>query len=1068
MQNTFTIRKIFPPEWKRKFCWLMPLLLSCSISFAQAQQITGKVTDANDGNPVPGVNVIIKGTTSGTTTDADGLYTLPLSGENNTLVFSFIGYATKEVVINGQAIINVAIEADTRVLKEVVVLAFGQQQERQEVVGSVTTVRPSELKVPSSNLTTALAGRVAGVIAYQRSGEPGLDNADFFIRGVTTFGYKMDPLILIDGIELTTTDLARLNPDDIAGFSIMKDATSTALYGARGANGVILVTTKSGVEGKAKINFRVENSVSAPTQNIELADPITYMKLHSEAVLTRDPLGSGILYSEEKIAKTMEGANPYMYPVTDWRKDLIKDYTMNRRMNLNVSGGGGVARYYVAGSFNQDNGLLKVPKHSNFNNNINLKTYTLRSNVNIDVTKSTEMIVRLSGSFDDYTGPISGGAGTYRNVMRTNPVLFPAYYPKDEDHRFTNHILFGNFQGGDGDNLYLNPYAEMVKGYREYSRSTMLAQFEINQDLSSLTKGLALNTLVNTTRKAYFDISRYYDPFFYSAGSYDKLTDTYKLAILNEEQGTEYLGFSQSNPEVNSTFYLQSVLNYNRLFNKHALSGMLVYIMQQNLSALGSNTTLQTSLPHRNLGLSGRATYGYDSRYFAEINFGYNGSERFHESFRFGFFPSAGVAWSISNEKFFAPMKHVVSNLRLRGTYGKIGQDAIGSPTDRFFYLSQVDMNNAVRGASFGTDNSYYRSGVHVSRYSNPDITWETSTKTNVALELGLWDRVNFIGEYFREYRENILMTRAFIPSTMGLSAPMRANVGEAAAQGVDLSLDYQRYFADNLWAEARANFTYATNQFKVYEEPVYDEVNRSRIGYPITQQWGYIAERLFVDDKEVANSPIQSFGNDVMGGDIKYYDVNGDGQITTLDQVPLGYPTMPEIVYGFGASVGYKNFDISAFFQGLARETFWIDVYSTAPFVSYRYPNEVFPGDITNPTLQNQMIKAYADDHWSEENRNLYALWPRLSTEHNWNNSQVSSWFMRNGAFLRFKSAEIGYTLPKHLTDRMHMQKLRLYINGTNLMTWSQFKLWDVEMAGNGLGYPIQRVVNIGANVTF
>jgi TonB-linked SusC/RagA family outer membrane protein len=1067
MRNTSTIRDALQPAWNKKICWLLPLLLGCSLSFAQAQNVSGKVTDASDGSALPGVNVVIKGTTSGTTTDANGVYSLPLPGDNQTLVFSFIGYASQEVDVQGRTIVNAAIEADIKVLKEVVVLAFGQQQDKQEVVGSVTSVRASDLKVPSSNLTTALAGRVAGVIAYQRSGEPGLDNADFFIRGVTTFGYKMDPLILIDGIELTATDLARLNPDDIAGFSIMKDATSTALYGARGANGVILVTTKSGVEGKAKINLRLENSLSAPTRNIELADPITYMKLHSEAVLTRDPLGRGILYSEEKIDKTMQGANPHMYPVTDWRKELIKDYTMNRRMNLNISGGGGVARYYVAGSFNQDNGLLKVPKHSNFNNNINLGTYTLRSNVNINVTRSTEMIVRLSGAFDDYTGPIGGGAGTYRNVMRTNPVLFPAYYPKDEDHRFTNHLLFGNFQG-EGDNLYLNPYAEMVKGYKEYSRSTMLAQFEVKQDLSSLTKGLSLDALINTTRKAYFEISRFYDPFYYSIGSYDKLTDTFRLFNLNEEEGTEYLGFSQSNPQVNSTFYLQSVLNYNRVFNKHALSGMLVYIMQQNLSALGSGTTLQTSLPNRNLGVSGRATYGYDGRYFAEINFGYNGSERFHEAYRFGLFPSAGLAWSVSNEKFFAPVKNVVSNLRLRGTYGQIGQDAIGSPTDRFFYLSQVDMNNNTRGAVFGTDNAYYRSGVHVSRYSNPDITWETSTKKNVAVEVGLWDRLNLVGEYFTEHRKNILMTRAFIPSTMGLSAPMRANVGEAAAEGVDLSLDYQRYFSNDLWAEARANFTYATNQFKVYEEPVYDEVNMSRIGYPITQRWGYVAERLFVDDKEVANSPLQNFGSDVMGGDIKYYDVNGDGQITTLDQVPLGYPTMPEIVYGFGASVGYKNFDVSAFFQGLARETFWIDVYSTAPFVSYRYPGEVFTGDITNPALENQLIKAYADDHWSEEDRNLYALWPRLSMEHNWNNSQVSSWFMRNGAFLRLKSAEIGYTMPKHLADRMHMQKLRLYINGTNLMTWSRFKLWDVEMAGNGLGYPIQRVVNIGANVTF
>ncbi|MGV3502082.1 MAG: SusC/RagA family TonB-linked outer membrane protein [Adhaeribacter sp.] len=1029
------------------------------------KEVRGTVSDAT--GPLPGVAVTLKSNPSqGVTTDLSGKFILDVPDESAVLVFRMVGFETQQVPVSGREVINLVMKPSSSQLEEIVVTAFGQKQTKQEVVGAVTTINPAELKVPSSNLTTALAGRAAGVIAYQRSGEPGLDNADFFIRGVTTFGYKMDPLILIDGIELTTTDLARLNPDDIASFSIMKDATSTALYGARGANGVILVTTKQGKEGKAKVNFRLENSFSAPTQNVELADPITYMKLHSEAVLTRDPLGEGLMYNEEKIAKTRAGVNPYMYPATDWRRQLIRDHTLNQRVNMNISGGGAIARYYVAGSFNQDNGLLKVDRQNNFNNNIDLKTYTLRSNVNVNLTKSTEMIVRLSGSFDDYTGPIGGGTATFRNVMRSNPVLFPAYYPKDEAHQFSNHVLFGNYSTGSTGRFYLNPYADMVKGYKDYSRSTMLAQFELKQDLSALTEGLAFRTMLNTTRNAYFDVSRFYDPFFYQAGSYDKLANTYHLTELNTEDATEYLGYREGEPRINSIFYLESALNYNKGFGKHNLSGMAIYIMRQNLAAnMGS---LQSSLPSRNLGLSGRATYAYDNRYFAEFNFGYNGSERFHEKNRFGFFPSAGLAWSVSNEKFFAGIKPTITNLRLRGTYGLIGQDAIGSATDRFFYLSQVDMNNAARGAVFGTDNTYSRTGVDVTRYSNPDITWETSVKSNVALELGLFDKFNFIGEYFREYRRNILMTRASIPTTMGLSAAMRANVGEASGEGVDLSLDYMESFSSNFWIQARANFTYATSAYQVYEEPQYNEAYLSRVGYPTTQQWGYIAERLFVDDAEVANSPAQNFGSVVRGGDIKYRDVNGDGQITTLDRVPLGFPTTPEIIYGFGASLGRGPVDISAFFQGLGRESFWIDVNATAPFVSYTYPNEVFTGDYTNPILENQLIQAYADNHWSEENRNLYALWPRLSATRNENNSQQSSWFMRDGSFVRLKSAEIGYTLPQPLATRLRMQKLRLYLSGTNLLTWSRFKLWDVEMAGNGLGYPVQRVVNLGLNVSF
>ena len=1064
-------KKSFDFKARFRFVLLFSIISIVSVqeSLSQKKEITGSVRDSI-GAGLSGVSVSLKNVASvGTSTDVNGRFILEVPNENAVLVFTIVGYTPQEIPLEGRQVLNVTMKSTSAQLEQVVVMAFGEKRGVNEVVGSVTTIRPGELKVPSSNLTTALAGRAAGIIAYQRSGEPGQDNADFFIRGVTTFGYKKDPLILIDGVELTTTDLARLQPDDIASFSIMKDATSTALYGARGANGVILVTTKSGKTGKAQMNFRLENSISAPTDNVALADPVTYMRLHNEAVLTRNPLAP-TLYSEQKIDRTLAGTNPYVYPKTDWREELIKDYTMNQRFNLNVSGGGSVARYYVAGSASKDNGLLKVDKINNFNNNIDFKTYTLRSNVNIDLTKTTELIVRLNGAFDEYNGPIGGGTGTYRNIMRSNPVLFPKSFPVDEEHKYVRHIMFGNFDQG----RYLNPYADMVKGYKDYSRSMMLAQLEIKQNLSSLiTQGLSFRTMVNTTRNAFFDISRYYDPFFYSVGSYDRLSDAYRITALNDNQtspiqGDESLNFRAGEKLINSTFYMENALNYDRTFNKHGLSGMLIYIMRQNLSADGS--TLQLSLPSRNLGLSGRTTYSYDDRYFAEFNFGYNGSERFHESKRFGFFPSAGFSWRISNEKFFEPLSSTISNLRLRGTYGLVGNDAIGSATDRFFYLSQVDRNGP--GATFGENYNVSRAGYNISRYANDNITWETAIKQNIALELSLFNKFNFIGEYFKEHRKNILMSRTSVPTTMGLSAVTQANVGEASGRGVDLSLDYSEFFNKVFWIQSRINFTYATSAYEVFEEPQYNEKYLSRIGYSTNQRWGYLAERLFVDDHEVMNSPAQ-FGSvesgTLRGGDIKYRDINRDGKISTLDQVPLGFPTIPEIVYGFGTSVGYKAFDVSAFFQGLARESFWIDVNATAPFIPYRYPGEVFSGNNPNPILENQLLKAYADDHWSEEsNRDLYALWPRLSSERNINNTQVSNWFMRDGAFLRLKTAELGYTLPRRFTTRYHIQKFRIYVNGSNLFAWSKFKLWDPEMAGNGLGYPVQRVVNFGLNVNF
>ncbi|RZM26556.1 MAG: SusC/RagA family TonB-linked outer membrane protein, partial [Pedobacter sp.] len=534
------------------------------------KDVKGTVRDST--GVIPGVSVSVKGTRIGTTTDQNGKYILDVTETNSVLVFSMVGFETQEVAINNRETIDVTMVSSDKGLDEVVVVAFGKQK-KTDMVGSVTSIKPSDLKVPSSNLTTALAGRAAGVIAYQRSGEPGADNAEFFIRGVTSFGYKRDPLILIDGVEVTTTDMARLQADDIASFSIMKDATATSLYGSRAANGVILISTKEGLVGKAAIEVRVENSVSAPTSEVEIADPITYMRLNNEAILTRDPLGI-LPYSDEKIDNTIAGTNSLMYPTTDWKKELFNPYTVNQRANLNVRGGGGVATYFIAGSFNQDNGVLKVDKRNNFNSNIDLKSYTLRSNVNVNLTKSTEVIVRMSGSFDDYSGPVSSGADIYRRVMRTNPVRFPAYYPIDDEHAHVKHIMFGNY-GSESEGYLLNPYSELVKGYKDYSRSAMSAQFEAKQNLGFLTEGLNINALANITRNTFFDVRREYAPFWYMPTSYDRRANTFRTVMANENTGTEYLNYIPGARTVNSRFYLQSSLNYTRtLQEKHSLSGL--------------------------------------------------------------------------------------------------------------------------------------------------------------------------------------------------------------------------------------------------------------------------------------------------------------------------------------------------------------------------------------------------------------------------------------------------------------------------------------------------------------
>lgn len=1018
----------------------------------QKHVVKGVVTDAS-GAPLPGVTVVVVGSSRGVITDVDGNFEIDVDPAGQ-LIFSFIGMSDQQIEVSNRTVINVILQEKSEELEDVTVVAFAKQK-KESVLASITTIDAGELKVPSSNLTTAFAGRVSGLISYQRSGEPGQDDASFFVRGVTSFTYARGPLILIDGVEMSSSDLARIQPDDIASFSIMKDAAATALYGARGANGVIMVTTKEGKEGKAQISFRYETSFSMPTQEVDLADPLTYMRLNNEAVLTRNPL-SPIPYSMEKIESTERGANSLVYPATDWYNTLFKNYTINHRANFNVSGGGRVARYYIAGTYNQDYGILKVDKQNNFNNNIDLKRYLLRSNVNINITPTTEAVVRLHGTFDDYTGPIDGGSDLYQKVMRTDPVLFPAYYPHTEETSHIKHILFGNYDQGQ----YINPYADMVKGYKDYTKSLFLAQFEVKQKLDFITQGLNIRGLFSTNRYSFFDVSRYYNPFYYNITGYDKYEDTYQLYSLNPESGTDYLTYNEGDKNITTTTYSELAINYDRTFNdKHSISGLLVSTMRNYLEANAGSLAL--SLPARNMGVSGRFTYSYDSRYFSEFNFGYNGSERFAKKERFGFFPSMGLAWIASNEKFWSDgLKRIVSNFKLKGTYGLVGNDAIGDKDDRFFYLSEVNMNSGNRGFVFGEDLQYYSTGVEISRYSNDLITWETARKLNVGAEIGLFEKMDIMVDVYREHRSNILMNRSSIPTTMGLNATPQANIGEAIGRGIDFSLDYNQAFENGWWLTGRVNFTYAKAEYKVYEE-VDNTLTPwlSHIGRPVTQQWGYIAERLFVDEDEVENSPTQTFG-EYMGGDIKYRDINNDGIISSLDRVPIGYPTEPEIIYGFGFSTGYKGFDFSCFFQGLAHESFWIDATNTSPFID--------TDDNSSVVSKNSLLQVYADDYWSTSNRNIYALWPRLSDHIIQNNVQRNTWFMRDGSFLRLKSMEFGYTIPQRILDRYMIRNLRFYVSGTNLLTFSKFDLWDPEMGGNGLGYPIQKVFNLGIQLSF
>ncbi|MFD1001554.1 SusC/RagA family TonB-linked outer membrane protein [Ohtaekwangia kribbensis] len=1064
---------------------LLLYFISAGAAYAQQntteRKISGTIVDET-GSAMPGVSILISGTSTGTRSDADGKYELIVPADRDVLHVTFIGYKNVDITVGSQTIINVTMTPDIQSLEEVVVVGYGVQK-KQSVVSAVTSVSPETLKSPTGNLTNSIAGRVAGIIAYQTSGEPGLgtDNSAFFIRGLSSFGSgKVNPLILIDNIESTATDLARLQTDDIASFSVLKDASAAAVYGSRGANGVILVTTKLGIPGKARYNFRVENTISTNTRNYQLTDNISYMRDANEATLTRNP-ASALPYGENKINHTLAGDDPYLYPNNNWIDKMIKDYTANQRYNLNISGGSENSSYYIAGTYNVDNGVLKIDPINDFNSNIKLRNYSIRSNITVNFTKTTEFVLRLYGQFDDYRGPVGGGAIAFRNALAANPVMFPAVYPKSK-LPYINHPLFGSVptqgSGSLTGGLFLNPYAEMVRGYQVYKTSNINPQIELRQNLDFLTEGLSASVMTYLQRYSFFSVARAYNPFYYTANIDPIDPSQYTLSVLNngaqgsafQPTGTEYLGYAEFPKEITSKMYLQGSINYARTFNnKHEVSGLLTGFISS--FEAGNSGSVVASLPQRNTVLAGRVTYGYNSKYLAEFNFGYNGSERFSEKNRFGFFPSIGVAYNISNESFFEPLKNKVSELKLRFSYGLVGNDQIGNVNDRFFYLSDVSANDNNFGASFGTGIGtalYSRPGYRINRYGNNNIAWEVSRQLNLGVDVTLFNSLSIIANAFKTKRSNIYFPNPNIESAQGLTSVPSANYGSGETKGIDLSLDYTNMVSSDLSLTISGTFTYATSKVLKNEQIQYgsDLAHLSKKGYSFSQSWGFIAERLFIDDEEVENSPDQSFfGSEVRGGDIKYRDINGDKVINNDDVVPIGYPTQPEIVYGIGPSITYKRFDFGFMFQGAARSTFFIDPLKTSPFIQFGGYDQY--GNIVLGTgFQNGELEAIHQDHWSEENPNPYAFWPRLSNQIEWNNVQRSTWWMRNGSFIRLKTVTLGYTFQpiKKLFDLQP----RIYFSANNLFAMSSFKLWDVEMGGNGLGYPVQRVYMVGLQLDF
>lgn len=1011
-------------------------------SVSQKKRLLQGLVKDEQGNPIIGASIQLKNTGTGVITDLDGLFQIQVTDKNSVIVISYIGYVTQEISVGDRSSITVQLKEDTKSLEEVVVTAFGATQKKETMVGAIQQVRPAELKVPSSSLSTSFAGRMAGVIAIQRSGQPGADGADFWIRGKSTFGDATGVLIVLDGVEISSSDLNALDPEVIESFSILKDATATAMYGTRGANGVMIVTTKSGQDLlKPIINFRLETSMSQLTSVPEMVGGVDYMKLYNEALTTRG-ITTG-LYDDTKIRATEQGLNPLVYPNVDWYNEMFNKNAFAQRFNFNIRGGKKAVTYFMSASVKHDAGNLKSlsKDYFSYNNNINVMRYDFVNNLSIKATNITKISLGLNVSLRDWKGPSAGVDGIFSMSREASPVDFPIVYPARNDKEI--YTLWGGMSGGIYNNGYRNPVAEYVVGYKKQFASTVNANIRLDQDLKMVTKGLKLHVLASfknwskteTTRKAGYNQ--------FEIDQYNEATGEYTLSRVGNEQKTAL------NTEGAATgdrrIFIQAYLDYKRKFGVHDVNAMLLY----NQDQLDNNKpdNLLSSLPRRKQGIAARLSYAYDDRYLAEVNFGYNGSENFAKNNRFGFFPSIALGYNISQEKFWEPISNVISHFKLRGSYGLVGNDGIN---ERYAYLEDIVLSSDKWKYTTGVNQNVNLQGPVWNRYYNPNLTWEVGKKLNVGFDMQLFHQVNLNFDVFKEIRSKIYMQKVnTLPDFIGTGeTKIYENSGKMKNVGFDIALDYNKQITKDFFLSFKGTLTYAHNTILERDEPPFQLYpNLSSVGYSRGQHLVYVADGLFRDQADVDSHAEQTLGYIPQPGDIKYVDqpdANGncDGIINTNDRVYMGYPEDPEIVYGFGPSMKYKNWDFSFFFQGAARTSILMSGFH--PF---------------GKNATRGVMKFIADDYWSESNPNPNAAYPRLTRDTNANNTVNSSYWLRNGAFLKLKNAEIGYTF----------KMFRAYLNGSNLLTFSPFKHWDPEMGGgSGMKYPTQRVFNIGIQFTF
>ena len=1019
------------------------------------RKISGRVTDIK-GEPLIGVNVTVDGDANGSITNMDGLYEIFVTKKSVVLKFTYIGFKTSEIRTNASTnIYDVTLEEQVNELEETVIVGYGTQRKISNI-GAQSSMKMEDIKTPSASLTTTLAGRLAGVVAVQRTGEPGKDAADIWIRGISTPNTS-SPLVLVDGVERSFNDI---DPEDIESLTTLKDASATAVYGVRGANGVILIKTKPGKVGKPTVSADYYESFTRFTKMVDLADGITYMNAANEAMRND---GIATKYTEDQIRNTIAGKDPYLYPNVDWLKEIFNDWGHNRRVNVNVRGGSEKVAYYASVSYFNETGMTVTDKNiDTYDSKMKYSRYNFTTNLNIDVTPTTKVEIGAQGYLGEGNYPAISSADLYNAAMSISPVEYPKMF-------FVNGEAF--VPGTSTNNNFNNPYSQATRrGYDNLTKNQIYSNLRVTQDLDMLTKGLKLTAMY--AFDVYNEIHVHQD----RAESTYNFLDTSVPYDMNGQpilqriyEGSNVLSYKQETSG-NKKTYLEASLNYDRTFNDdHRVSALFLFNQQSKL--LYPKGTLEDAIPYRMMGIAGRATYSWKDRYFAEFNIGYNGAENFSPKHRFGTFPAFGVGWVVSNEKFWQPLSKAVSFLKIRYTDGKVGNSEVSDR--RFMYLDQMKENGDY-GYKFGPNGTKW-SGYETVNMA-VDLIWEESRKQDLGIDLKLFnDDLSIVFDLFKERRENILLKREHsIPSFLGYntSAPY-GNIGIIENKGFDGTIEYNKRINKDWVIALRGNVTFNKDKWIQGELPEQKYEWMNQYGHNINGVKGYVAEGLFtqteIDDmarweslsdanKAITPKPFASQFGTVKAGDIKYKDLNNAGQIDAYDQTYISRGDVPTTVYGFGFTVGWKDLSVGMMFQGVAGAERVLNGSSVNPF---------------NGGGGSGNLYSNIGDRWTEENPDQNAFYPRLSygseTTSNINNFQKSTWWVRNMNFLRLKTLQISYNLPKPWVNKVHLKNAAVYVMGTNLFTLSRFKLWDPELnTDNGASYPNTTSYSVGINFTF